>query len=82
MSDDTSLAKLLDGLSPEGMEQARAAMAHREGPADVQTCDYCRSVSESMFRALVDKEGFEEQVEVAFFHINTAHVSPTVKGTA
>lgn len=82
MSDDTDLTKeLLDGLSPEAVDQARAAMVPREGPADVETCDYCRSVSESVFRALVDGEGFEEQVEVASFHIRSAHAGLTAEGT-
>ncbi|WP_406149502.1 hypothetical protein [Streptomyces anulatus] len=81
MSDDTDLPKeLFDGLAPEAAEQARAAMAYREGPADVETCDYCRSISESMFRALVDEEGFEEQVEVASFHIHSAHAGPPTEG--
>ncbi|WP_405928020.1 hypothetical protein OG554_04780 [Streptomyces griseus] len=82
MSDDTDLMKeLLDGLSPEAAEQARAAVVPREGPADVVTCDYCRSVSESMFRALVDDDGFEEQVEVASFHIHSAHAGQTAEWT-
>ncbi|PZT73854.1 MULTISPECIES: hypothetical protein [unclassified Streptomyces] len=83
MSDDTDLTEeLLDGLSPEAVEQARAAMARREGPANVETCDYCRSVSRTMFQALADGMGFEEQVEVAYFHIHNAHLDPDTEGPA
>ncbi|MGW9135146.1 hypothetical protein [Streptomyces sp. NPDC055681] len=50
------------------------------GPANLETCDYCRSVSQTMFQALVDGDGFEEQVEVAYFHIHNAHVDPPTEG--
>ncbi|MET9952826.1 MULTISPECIES: hypothetical protein [Streptomyces] len=57
-------------------------MERREGPADVETCDYCRSVSESMFRALVAGSGFVAQVEVACFHIHNAHPNLAAEGAA
>ncbi|MBM9624036.1 hypothetical protein [Streptomyces zhihengii] len=83
MSDDTDLTEeLLDGLSPEAVEQARAAMARREGPAGGETCDYCRFVSATMFQALVHGKGFEEQMEVAYFHIHNAHVDSDIEGPA
>lgn len=73
--------ELLYGLSPEAVEQARTAKVRRDGPADVENCDYCRSVSESTLRALVDRDGFEEQVAVASFHVHVARAEPTVEGT-
>ncbi|MFD5109013.1 hypothetical protein [Streptomyces cinereoruber] len=57
-------------------------MERREGPAGVETCDYCRSVSETLFQALVDGNGFEEQVEVAYFHIHNAHPGLATEGPA
>lgn len=83
MSDDTNLTEeLLDGLSPEAVEQARAAMAHREGPAGVETCASCRSVSATMFQALAEGKDFEEQAEVAYLHIHNTHVDPDTEGPA